>query len=110
MMRWTALALALLAATPVEAHCYSVWRYPWPQHCGVKRSPFASETKPLRFRSEAPFASRANVGQDGPMRANVGPEIALPGLARADLEEPEADEATRARLLLRAALEVPDGH
>ena len=110
MMRRIALALALLAATPVEAHCYSVWRYPWPQHCGVKRSPFASETKPLRFRSEAPFASRANVGQDGPMRANVGPEIALPGLARADLEEPEADEATRARLLLRAALRAPDGH
>jgi len=103
VMRRIALALALLAATPVEAHCYSVWRYPWPQRCGVKRSP-------LHFRSEAPFASRANMGQDGPMRANAGPEIALPGLARADLDEPEADEETRARLLLRAALEVPDGH
>ena len=27
-------ALAALAA-PAFAHCYSVWRYPWPQRCGA---------------------------------------------------------------------------
>jgi hypothetical protein len=25
---------ALLIAQPAHAHCYSVWSYPWPQHCG----------------------------------------------------------------------------
>jgi hypothetical protein len=29
-------ALGLLwAATPVDAHCYSIWRFPFRQHCGV---------------------------------------------------------------------------
>jgi hypothetical protein len=31
-----ALALCVLSlATPASSHCFSVWRYPTPQHCGV---------------------------------------------------------------------------
>lgn len=97
-MRWIALA-ALLAATPVEAHCYSRWYYPWPQRCGVAR-------QMVRFRQSPPISAngpdRANVGQDGPDE----PEIPLPSLARADFDGGEADEPTRARVLLRAALEA----
>jgi len=94
-MRRLTLAIALLAATPVEAHCYSVWRYPWPQRCHA--------TKPLHGRNEAPSLPKRS-----PFAAE--PEMPLPGLARADLDGGAADEATRGRLLLRAALEAPDGH
>jgi hypothetical protein len=24
----------LLGVSPANAHCYSTWKYPWPQHCG----------------------------------------------------------------------------
>jgi hypothetical protein len=28
--------VALMAyAAPAEAHCYSVWKYPYPQRCGI---------------------------------------------------------------------------
>jgi hypothetical protein len=31
-----ALVLAVLGlASPADAHCFSRWRYPWPQHCSV---------------------------------------------------------------------------
>lgn len=30
-----ALAVVLTMPDPASARCYSVWRYPWPQHCGV---------------------------------------------------------------------------
>ena len=85
-MRWIALAL-VLASTPVEAHCFARWYYPWPQRCGVTRSP-------LRVRSEAPFVSEAKPPS---LR---DPTIALPSLAQADLDGGEADEPTRARLEL----------
>ena len=99
-MRWIALALALLA-TPVEAHCYSRWFYPWPQSCG-------------RIVTHATHATRAIPNQEHPgnearlVRLVHGPdlEIPLPSLARADLDGGEADEPTRARLLLRVALEA----
>lgn len=26
--------LLVIFTTPVNAHCYSVWHYPWKQHCG----------------------------------------------------------------------------
>ena len=83
-MRWIALAL-VLAATPVEAHCYSRWYYPWPQRCGTgeKRIP--------------PMISP-------PQRNDF--DIPLPSLAQADLDGGEADEPTRALILLRAALEA----
>ena len=95
-MRWIMLAAALVVATPVEAHCYSVWRYPWPQRCGAARQ--IVRAKSVYFRLDpsisVPILDR--------------PDIPLPSLAQADLVEPEADEATRAKVLLRAALELPD--
>jgi hypothetical protein len=96
-MRSLAIALMVLATTPVEAkacHLYSRWHYPWRQSCGVPTR------SPLHVRHEAPFV------------APLPPEadIPLPSLARADCDGGEADEATRGRLLLRAALEAPDAH
>jgi hypothetical protein len=91
-MRWIALA-ALLAATPVEAHCYSRWYYPWPQRCGVGHMHKTVE-KNSRHDLTGSTISRDDL------------DIPLPSLARADLDAPEADEAIRARVLLRAALEA----
>jgi hypothetical protein len=82
-----ALALALLASTPVEAHCYSRWYYPWPQQCRFLAPPSRAQKTTLVAK----------------------PAIALPGLAQADLDGGGADEPTRARLLLRAALEAANG-
>jgi hypothetical protein len=88
-----ALAVGLLASTEASAHCYSRWYYPQPQRCGVARQmvrpTVASRSLQSRF---------------------VAPAIALPGLAQADLDGGGADEPTRARLLLRAALEAANGH
>ena len=91
-MRWIALA-ALLASTPVEAHCYSRWYYPFPQRCAVARQMVRAERghNPTKFREVLSL------------------DIPLPSLARADLDGGEADEPTRAKILLRAALEAPNG-
>jgi hypothetical protein len=32
-MNKSILITALLIAVPAQAHCYSVWSYPWPQKC-----------------------------------------------------------------------------
>ena len=92
----TAMAAILSAAIalPVEAHCYSRWYYPWPQRCGVARQmvrPVGREKAAIHLPTEEP-------------------DIPLPSLARADLDGGEADEATRAHALLRAALEAANGH
>jgi hypothetical protein len=74
--------LLLTLVEPASAcHRFSRWRYPWPQRCNVVvvLPPSAPETVPQ-------------------------PEIPLPDLTPIGKGE-EADEATRARLLLRAALE-----
>ena len=101
-MRWIALAL-VLASTPVEAHCFARWYYPWPQHCGVARNfgqkrdfvrneaPFASEAKPLSAAEKTPEIFP---------KFGKHPTIALPSLAQADLDGGAADELTRARLEL----------
>lgn len=31
------LLLTLAFANPAEAHCYSIWHYPWKQRCPVQR-------------------------------------------------------------------------
>lgn len=36
-MRLPLIILTLLIASPASAHCYTVWRYKTPQHCGVVR-------------------------------------------------------------------------
>lgn len=99
-MRWIALAAALLAAAPTEAvaacHHYSVWHYPRPQRCGV------GHVALHKIIVDPPLNDFA------PNRNDF--EITLPGLARADLDGGEADEAARARLLLRVALGAANAH
>jgi hypothetical protein len=101
------LAVAVLASEPTEAascHRYSVWRYPWAQSCGLY---------PTVAKQEARRASRvqilANSRKADPPLAD-GPAMPLPSLARTDLDGGEADEPTRGRLLLRAAMEAANGH
>jgi hypothetical protein len=93
-----ALAIALVA-TPVEAsacHHYSRWYFPFPQRCGVGHiAPHKLIVDPHR--------------DDFTINRNDF-EIPLPSLARADLDGGEADEPTRAKILLRAALEAPNAH
>ena len=106
-MRPLFLILALFAANPADAKChlFSVWRYPWAQRCGAARQMVRGMPRsPLHVRSEAPFASEAK-----PPSLREA-EIPLPSLARADCDGGEADEATRARVLLRAALETSYAH
>ena len=94
-MRWIVLA-ALLASTPVEAHCYSRWHYPWPQKCGAILRPVRPVRPVLREQREQ--------GKQSPEQSA---DMPLPSLARADFDGGEADEPTRAKVLLRAALEAP---
>jgi hypothetical protein len=93
-----ALAIALVAATPVEARCYSRWYYPFPQRCHVARQ----MVRFVPFRQSPPIPANP--------RQEEEPEIPLPSLARADFDGGEADEPTRAKILLRAALEAPNAH
>ena len=93
-MRGIALALALFASTPVEAHCFARWYYPWPQRCGVARM-----HKIVVKNSRYDFKIDRNDFK-----------IPLPSLAQADLDGGAADEPTRARILLRAALEAAHAH
>jgi hypothetical protein len=99
-MRRLMLALALLASTEASAHCYSRWYYPWPQRCGVAR-------QMVRWPVLHSVAASSIPNQE---RSKNKAAIALPGLAQADLDGGGADEPTRARLLLRAALEAANGH
>jgi hypothetical protein len=94
-MKWLTLAL-LLTATPVEAHCFARWYYPWPQRCGVRH---VALHKIIVAPPRNDFVANRNDF-----------EIPLPSLARADLDGGAADEPTRARLLLRAALEATNAH
>ena len=107
-MRGLLLALALMASQPVEAaacHRYSRWSYPFPQRCGVV-------VKSARFSDLVASARRQpnlnNRPFRQPHRPTSEPDIPLPSLARTDCDGGEADEATRGRLLLRAALGAPD--
>jgi hypothetical protein len=96
-----ALALALLAAMTTEAaacHRFSVWRYPWPQSCGAR---VAHAQIFAHFRRQQGGNKAATLPVPEP-----APVLPLPGLARADLDGGEADEPTRADVLLRAALEA----
>jgi hypothetical protein len=87
-MRSVALAALIMAATPVDAaacHHFSVWRFPFPQRCRVATPGRPSTPQPASFHRPAPEA--------GP-----GPSAGLPAL---DWQScPEADELTRARLIL----------
>ena len=87
------LAAGLLLPTEASAcHHYSRWYYPQPQRCDVAHQTVRFPTPQTREKKL------------------TWPDIALPGLAQADLDGGEADEPTRARLLLRAALEAANAH
>jgi hypothetical protein len=74
--------LLLTLGQPASAcHRFSRWAYPWPQRCNV------SEVLPKASANKVPE-----------------PQIPLPDLTPID-EGQEADETTRARLLLRARLQ-----
>jgi hypothetical protein len=75
----TPLLLLTLVEPASACHRFSRWHYPWPQQCNVVLPP----------------ASAGKVPE---------PEIPLPALTPNGKDE-GADEATRARLLLRATLE-----
>ena len=98
-----ALAVGLLASTEASAHCYSRWYYPQPQRCGVARQ---MVRRPVLHS----VAASSVTNQERSKNKAVTVEIALPGLAQADLDGGGADEPTRARLLLWAALEAANGH
>jgi hypothetical protein len=103
MLRLVFLISAVLAASPADAKChlFSVWHYPWPQRCGVARQ---------MVRLQIPANSRKPVSREKSaiQFPTDAPDIALPSLARTDCDGGLADEPTRARLLLRAALEAAD--
>ena len=130
--RWKKINMALLAlvlATPVEAHCYERWYYPWPQGCKVVglHGQERHGTREVARWPQAPSRRVARVtptvGEQGLVPPSVAqlrrheenylsddePDIPLPSLARADVDGGAADEATRARVLLRAALELANG-
>ena len=71
-----------------------------PLAAAVRRG--ASSGASCKFRQIRANASREVATNCGPNE----PEIPLPSLARADLDGGEADEPTRAKVLLRAALEA----
>ena len=109
-----ALAVALLASMPTDAaacHHFSRWYYPVPQRCGAARQMVRAERghNPTKFREVLSPLARNEARL---VRLVHGPalEIALPSLARADLDGGEADEPTRAKVLLRAALEASNAH
>lgn len=93
-VRGLSLALALMAATPVDAahgRCYSRWFYPWPQRCGVGEiaHSFARPISPIHVNREK-----------AAIELPTEPDIPLPALDRADFTVAEPDDVTRARLQL----------
>lgn len=53
-----AFVLLALLATPAEAcHRYSVWRFPWPQHCVIRAAQTkAPDPPPVQLDPSAPEA------------------------------------------------------
>jgi hypothetical protein len=78
-----AVAALAIAVSTADAHCYSRWYYPWPQHCGVKVVRAAAPAAP------APMP---------PVKALDG-MIPLPDLVFTPGDEPDADTLIRMRLI-----------
>jgi hypothetical protein len=102
-MRWQSLRPVVIlvafstgsvaaVAAPVHCRLHRIWNYPWPQTC-----------RSIRYAAMAPIPIRA------PARQFPEPpilELSLPGLS--DIQWGEfADEYTRGKILLRAAMEKP---
>jgi len=88
-MRGLVLIMGLLAASPASAHCYSVWRYPWAQHCGREKSVIQLPTKTWFVEI-----------------TRLPPDIALPPIdaEAADFAYGRPSEDDGARLRLRGAI------
>ena len=104
-----ALITTLMLSDPALAcHRFSFWAYKTPQRCGVARQ---MVRRPVLHSVAASFVTnQEHAGNEGGFSDRNELEIALPSLARADCDGGEADEPTRARVLLRAALEASNDH
>lgn len=89
-MRGAIVPIVLALATPAQAHCYSIWHYPWRQSCG------ATALAPPMIRS------RARIAVVLPAPRPI--EIPLPSLTDIDWGQLPDDEL-RGRLMLRATLQ-----
>ena len=93
-----ALTTMLMLSDPAQAcHHFRYWAFKFPQRCGVARLQI-----PANSRKPVTVASRLATADE--------PDIPLPSLARTDFDGGEADEPTRARLLLRGILGVANAH
>jgi hypothetical protein len=61
------LAVALLLPATAEARCYSICKYPWKQHCGLRQT----SPKLARLRQTSPDFAKPR---------QSAPEIPLPSL------------------------------
>lgn len=87
-VRLAVAALAMVAACPVQAHCYSVWKYPSPQHCGVVGSPHVRvAVARVAAREDEPMPTPRPVE---PLRSQ--PDILLPDIDSPLPTEPPPDE------------------
>ena len=91
--------MILLLATPAEAHCYRIWRYPKPQRCFTALAP-----EPIRNRGQRVSVLHQHVSAS----ASLPPERigTLPSLD-SFVPCPDGDERLRGIAFLRALGDVP---
>jgi hypothetical protein len=69
------LTLGVMVSSPAAAHCYAIWHYPYPQHCGGSYVRHQIRASIYRVRSDpAPRVLVLNVHN------NVGMNFKLPAL------------------------------
>jgi hypothetical protein len=98
------MLLITSTSTTSEAHCFSVWRYPWAQHCGRTAS-HPTHWKEARLIPLVPDLVRPE------QIKNVTPSFALPDLTVVDWGVVDyygmPVERIRAIAFLRALINVP---
>ena len=93
------ICVLTLSGSPAKAcHIYKYWAYKFPQSCGarVAHAQIFAHFRRQRLAIQLP--------------PKPEPAVALPSLTKGEIGFGEADEPTRARVLLRAALEAANGH
>lgn len=68
-MRLTLALCFLLNVEPAFAHCYSVWRYPWPQNCRARPAQPPRKTWFVEIAPERAPPTPASVNVEDPVRA-----------------------------------------
>lgn len=66
-MRVALVLLLAAAAQPAQSHCYSVWRYPTPQHCGITYARVASVRMVAANSDSVPVPPVRDPGLDLPL-------------------------------------------